>query len=139
MSKFIKILGSLISVLVIILLFLFIYIYFSSKTMTNGGLVLNGVHDTVNIHRDQYGVPHIEALNDGDAFFALGYVHAQDRLWQMEMQRHIVQGSLSEIFGETTLAKDKFLRTFGFYRAAKTAWESLPYETKNLFRRYTQG
>ena len=64
-----------------------------------------------------HAVPHILALNKLDALFGLGYVHAQDRLWQMEFQRRIGHGRLSEIFGNAALAQDRFLRTVGFGRA----------------------
>ena len=61
-----------------------------------------------------------------DALFGLGYVHAQDRLWQMEFQRRIGFGRLSEIFGTATIPQDRFLRTVGFGRAARAAWQQTP-------------
>ena len=59
-----------------------------------------GVSAPVLVRRDAHGVPHIEARTDNDAHFAIGYVHAQDRLWQLEMQRRVAQGRLSEVFGK---------------------------------------
>ena len=67
------------------------------------------IQQPVEIVRDRYNVPHIFAENDEDAFFGLGFVHAQDRLWQMEMLRRAAQGRLSEIFGEQTLEHDKLM------------------------------
>ncbi|MBI5448153.1 MAG: penicillin acylase family protein [Gammaproteobacteria bacterium] len=94
----------------------------------------------VTIHWDKHGVPHVLAQQeDADAFFALGYLHAHDRFWQMEFQRRIASGTLSEIFGEKTLEKDKFLRTFGFYRATQQSWSYLDSRTKYIVQRYTDG
>ena len=74
-----------------------------------------------------------------DALFGLGYVHAQDRLWQMEFQRRIGHGRLSEIFGAATVAQDRFLRTVGFGRAARTAWEQMPEWAKARVNAYVAG
>ncbi|HCP74526.1 MAG TPA: penicillin acylase family protein, partial [Ktedonobacter sp.] len=65
-----------------------------------GNLHLKGLHEPVEIIFDRYGVPHIYARNEDDLFFAQGYVHAQDRLWQMEFNRRIGSGRLAEIFGD---------------------------------------
>ena len=74
-----------------------------------------------------------------DALFGLGYVHAQDRLWQMEFQRRIGHGRLSEIFGAATLPQDRFLRTVGFGRAARSAWEHLPRGRRTQIDAYVAG
>lgn len=84
----------------------------------NGTLNAPGLQEEVTIHRDEMGIPHIYANNSHDLFFAQGYVHAQDRFWQMEWWRHQSQGRLSEIVGDSTLEIDKFLRNTGFNRAA---------------------
>ena len=93
----------------------------------------------IDIIRDADDIPHIFAATKLDAFFGLGYVHAQDRLWQMEFQRRIGHGRLSEIFGEATLPQDRFLRTVGFARAARSAWEHLPDETRTEINAYVAG
>ena len=93
----------------------------------------------VEIIRDEYGVPHIFAATDADAIFALGYVHAQDRMWQMEMNRRIGSGRLSEVLGEAALESDKYLRTMGFGRAAKQAWEVLRPDSRSLIEAYANG
>lgn len=114
--------------------------YLLNKPQTSGTLVLSGLQGPVTVERDQYGVPHIYASkSDNDAFFALGYVHAQDRFWQMDFQRHVVQGTLSEIFGKDALQKDEFLRTFGFYKSAETIWPALDPQTQSLIHSYTAG
>lgn len=85
---------------------------------TDGTERVAGLNAEVTIYRDAYGIPHIYAQNQDDLFFAQGYVHAQDRFWQMEFWRHVGQGRLSEIVGEATLESDTFIRTMGWNRMA---------------------
>ena len=89
--------------------------------------------------RDRYGIPHIFAASNEDAFFALGYVHAQDRLWQMEMGRRIAAGRVSEIVGPAGLETDRFLRTLGVRRAAEANLRALDAETRKLLEAYAAG
>ncbi len=100
---------------------------------------LKGLSAPVSVSRDASGVPHIRASNDLDALYALGFVHAQDRLWQMELNRRTGAGRLSEILGEASLEQDKFLRTWGFYRAAKSAYPALQDQTKRTLDAYAAG
>jgi penicillin amidase len=100
---------------------------------------LQGASNSISVIRDQYGVPHIRAKSDLDAFFAQGYVHAQDRLWQMEINRRTGAGRLSEVLGSAALESDKFLRTWGFYRAAEAAYPTLSIRTKTILEAYTAG
>lgn len=102
-------------------------------------LFFSHLHASVNIYRDKNGIPHINAGNNEDAFFALGYVHAQDRFWQMEFQRRVASGTLSELFGKKTVEIDKYLRTYGFYHAAELAWPAFDKQTKSLITSYTKG
>ncbi|HEX6383362.1 MAG TPA: penicillin acylase family protein [Anaerolineae bacterium] len=81
-----------------------------------GTVAVPGLQDEVHVYRDEWGIPHIYAQNEHDLFFAQGYVHAQDRFWQMEFWRHIGQGRVSEIAGEAALDSDKFIRTMGWNR-----------------------
>lgn len=103
-------------------------------TLTNKALTA-----PVSVGRDEHGVPHIDAKNDNDAFFAIGYVHAQDRLWQLELQRRMGQGRLSEIFGRTSVAQDTWLRTLGLYHAAKLAWPALSQAARESLSAYAAG
>jgi penicillin amidase len=80
----------------------------------NGTIEVSGISAPVEIARDPAGIPHIFGATRLDALYGLGYAHAQDRLWQMEFQRRIGFGRLSEIFGAATIAQDRFLRTVGF-------------------------
>ncbi len=93
---------------------------------TEGSTRLPGLHGPVEIIRDRWGVPHIYAEDEDDLFFAQGYVHAQDRLWQMELQRRLGAGRLSEVLGEATLEVDRFVRTLGLNRVAEDELPSLP-------------
>ena len=84
-------------------------------------------------------VAHIRAATDDDAVFALGFVHWQDRAWQMDFQRRVAQGRLSEIVGKPALEQDKFLRTWGFQRAAQSALPALSPQSRKLIAAYTAG
>jgi penicillin amidase len=83
--------------------------------------VLDGPAQEIEIVRDRYAVPHILSETDGDAFFGLGFVHAQDRLWQMTLMRRSVQGRLSEIFGAETVRIDELMRALDLYGYARLA------------------
>jgi penicillin G amidase len=100
---------------------------------------LQGLSGPVTVTRDQWGVPHIKASTDLDAFWAEGYVHAQDRLWQMELNRRTGAGRLSEILGDAALEQDKFLRTWGFYRAAQASEAALSDRTRAILAAYSAG
>lgn len=110
-----------------------------SLPVVNGDVRVAGLTAPVEIVRDAGGVPHIFASTKADAFFGLGYVHAQDRLWQMEFQRRVGHGRLSEIFGDVTVPQDRFLRTVGFGRAARAAWEAMPAWAKQQIDAYVAG
>ena len=79
---------------------------------TSGVVKLEGLGASVEIYRDPWGVPHIYAESQEDCLFAQGFVHAQDRLFQMELNRRTAQGTLSELFGEMALDTDRTVRTF---------------------------
>jgi penicillin amidase len=102
----------------------------------------HGLKDTVHVYRDEWGIPHIYAQNAEDLFFAQGYVHAQDRMWQMEFWRHIAAGRVSEIVGEPGLENDKFIRTSGWNRIAQANLDyyaqELP-EAMNALTAYSAG
>ncbi len=93
----------------------------------------------VEVVRDRHGIPHIYAESLLDANFALGYAHAQDRLWQMEMNRHIGAGRLAELFGPASLDTDRFLRTLGIHRISAVTLGKLDSETRSLFESYAAG
>jgi penicillin G amidase len=119
MKKFFKI--TLVIILVVLLLGtagLFFYLRYQAPTYS-GEISMYGLNDRVEVYYDARGVPHIYATNEEDAYMALGYVHAQDRLFQMEMIRRVASGRLAEVFGEEQLATDKLFRTLGINEFAE--------------------
>ncbi|MFN3285162.1 MAG: penicillin acylase family protein, partial [bacterium] len=105
----------------------------------DGTLTVEGLQQPVEVVRDRWGVPHVYARTEHDLFFAQGYVHAQDRLWQMELNRRTASGRLSELFGERTLRTDRFLRTLGLRQAAALEWALLSQDTRAALRAYAGG
>lgn len=98
-----------------------------------------GVSAPVEVFRDEYGVPHIFATTSQDAAFAQGYVHAQDRFWQMEFWRRIGAGRLAEILGEGLVETDRYLRTMGFRRVAEREFEAMPEPYRGWLEAYAAG
>jgi penicillin amidase len=123
-----KILKSFLSIFVILLiaviLALTIY-WFYHKPKYEGEVHLKSIQKETTVYFDEFGVPHIYAKNSKDAMVALGYLHAQDRLWQMELLRRIVPGRLSEIFGSVALKNDKFFVGLGIEEASQKAIKNL--------------
>jgi penicillin amidase len=93
----------------------------------------------VEVIRDRWGVPHIYAGSAEDLFYAQGYVHAQDRMWQMELQRRLASGRLSEIFGEQTLEVDRMFRIVGLYRATEAELAALDDGSRQALDAYVAG
>ncbi|MSR35789.1 MAG: penicillin acylase family protein [Gemmatimonadetes bacterium] len=104
-----------------------------------GDLEMPGLSAPVEIVRDSLGIPQIWAASVEDAFFAQGLVHASDRLWQMEQLRRVARGELSEVYGETALDSDRFLRTLGMARAAERAVRELCAECRRRIDAYAAG
>jgi penicillin amidase len=120
--------------------FLFsLFYFFHSRPREQGGMVFSVLTADVKVTRDRWGVPHIFADNDKDLFFAVGYIQAQERMWQMELLRRAGFGRLSEIFGSETLDSDRFLRNYGFKEAALKDYGNLTPELKDLLSSYCQG
>lgn len=105
----------------------------------DGTVQLAGLGGPVQIERDAEGIPTIRAGSAKDAAFALGFVHAQDRLWQLETHRRIGAGRLAEAFGEPALETDRFLRALGVRRAAAAQWERLDPRSKEWLQAYAEG
>ncbi len=116
------------------------YLYLrQSLPQTEGEIRLPALGAAVEVMRDRYGIPHIFAASLEDASFALGYVHAQDRLWQMEMSRRIAAGRMAELLGAGALEADRFLRTLGVRRSAEANLRVLDAETRRLLDSYAAG
>jgi len=106
---------------------------------TTGSVTLSGLQAPVEILRDKYGVPHIYGQHSEDLFFAQGYVHAQDRFYQMEFQRRVGSGRLAELFGEKVLETDIFLRALGFDKVAEQEYKLLDEEARRYLDAYVAG
>ncbi len=104
-----------------------------------GEVRLPGLKAPVDVYRDRMGIPHIYAGNVYDLFFAQGYVHAQDRFWQMDFWRHIGSGRLSEMFGQSSVKTDMFLRTLGWRHVAEQEYHQLSDEARFILNAYADG
>ncbi len=104
-----------------------------------GKVSFAGLHETVEIITDRYGVPHIYAQNEDDLYFAQGYIHAQERLWQMEFNRRIGSGRLSELFGEIAIEADRFSRRIGMQRSAAEEVSRISEHSKRILEAYAHG
>lgn len=106
---------------------------------TEGSIAVPGATAELRIERDTNGIPTIRAASLEDALFGLGFVHAQDRLWQLETHRRIGSGRLAEAFGEAALDSDRFLRALGVKRAAAAQWARTQGEARAMVLAYTAG
>ncbi len=111
----------------------------SGPELTDETLRVEGLREPVEILYDSMGVPHIFAASLDDLFLAQGHVHATHRLWQMEMFRRVLQGRLSEVFGEVALDADRFFRTIGMEEAARSGTPPPDTPIHGLMERYAQG
>ena len=93
----------------------------------------------IQINRDKYGIPHIEATSENDGWFAMGYASAEDRLWQMEWYRRRGTGRWSEVVGVSGLDADKLFRRFGLDIASQNDAKELTTSTLNMFQSYVDG
>lgn len=137
-----RILLGLLALIVVVVAAAGIYVYAAiddSFPQTDGEIRLDGLDGQVEVYRDQAGIPHIYASTEHDLFFAEGYVHAQDRFWQMDFQRHVGAGRLSEMLGSATLDTDTFLRTVGWERVAQAEFELLDEDSRAMLEAYADG
>ncbi|MCB1423299.1 MAG: penicillin acylase family protein [Nitratireductor sp.] len=111
----------------------------NTVTPADGEAQIAGLSAPVAIIKDEYAIPHIEAQSRADAVRALGWVHASERLWQMEVLRMAGQGRLAEMFGGDAVSSDRFLKTLGIADAAKASYEQLKPENKTLITAYVEG
>ena len=112
MKLFKKSLAALFIIILIFVISIFIFIW-NKKPSYEGKILIENISNKTTVYYDEYGIPHIYATSQKDAMTVLGYVHAQDRLWQMELIRRIAPGRLSEIFGSKALANDQFFAGIG--------------------------
>ena len=105
----------------------------------DGQLVAAGLHAEVDVLRDEHGIPTIYADTPDDLFFAQGFVHAQDRFWEMDFRRHVTAGRLAEWFGPDQVDTDAFIRTMGWRRVAQQELPLLDPETRRNLQSYADG
>ncbi len=115
--------------------------WFAARSLPDydGRVRVAGITAPVEIVRDNANVPHVFGRNDADVFFALGYAHAQDRLWQMVMLRRTVQGRLSELFGSRGLQSDTLLRRLDLYNLSVASVEDQDPQAKTALSAYSEG
>ncbi|MFD0889208.1 penicillin acylase family protein, partial [Streptosporangium algeriense] len=111
----------------------------ASFPQVSGDLKVKGLTGKVTVYRDKTGVPHIYADSSEDLFLAQGYVHAQDRFFEMDFRRHVTAGRLSEMFGPSTLPQDKAIRTMGWRRIAERELPLLSEQTRRYLDAYARG
>ncbi|MCL4507422.1 MAG: penicillin acylase family protein, partial [Chloroflexi bacterium] len=137
-----RILTVLVAVMPVIVLIgggAFLYFTRQSFPQTDGVLHLAGLSGEVTVIRDRFGVPQIYADTPQDLFRAEGFVHAQDRYFQMEFWRRVGQGRLAELFGASALPQDKFIRTLGWQRTAAVEAAQLSPEARDALQAYADG
>lgn len=142
MSNRAKAVAGILGVLVLTGVALFFFLRYQIRKSfpeTSGTLAVAALKNHVEVLRDEYGVPSIRAANEHDLFVALGYVHAQDRLWQMDLGRRAGMGTLSDIFGPGTLPFDKMFRIVGIRRIAEGVERSLTRESRDRLSWYADG
>lgn len=130
--------GVIIGLLLIVAIGLYVYITRAHPTI-DGEVQLSGLQETVEVIRDENGVPHIQANNEDDLYIAQGYIQAQDRLFQMDLSRRQASGRLSEVVGEAALNNDKYFLTLGLRRAAEASYEEYSTSAKNVLAKFAEG
>lgn len=140
MKRLRKVLFSLLAILVVIAVAIFGYLQYTKPNYEGEENLKNIAKETI-VYFDEYGIPHIYADSQKDAMTTLGYVHAQDRLWQMELMRRIAPGRLSEIFGNPVLKTDKFFVGIGIDGNSQEAVAHLDKESQTyiLANAYLDG
>jgi len=139
MTGILKKVALLVAVLVLAAIAAALWYRAASQPQIDGKITLKGLGGPVDIVRDAEGIPHIYARSTDDAYFALGFVHAQDRLWQLELNRRIPAGRMAEILGPNALDADRFLRTLGVRRNAERILAALAPETRAALDAYARG
>jgi penicillin amidase len=142
MNKIIKVIIGILIILIpalAVLGLLFRGLSHKSFYPDTGTVSITGISSDVKIYSDDYGVPHILASNESDMYFALGYMHARDRLWQMDLMRRVAEGRLAEILGTKVLDYDKLFRTIGINKTAYKLYENASPKSKDILNAYSKG
>ncbi len=126
-------------VLAVTAAFLLTWTIHRSFPQTSGALEVKGLQGEVTVQRDARGIPTITAESPHDLFFAQGFTHAQDRFFEMDFRRHVTSGRVAEMFGESQVATDAFLRTLGWRQVAEQEVEALDEQTSAYYEAYADG
>lgn len=140
-QKYVLLYGLIGSVLAILIITVLLLSWLMTKSLPEieGTASLTGLSAATDVYRDPAGIPHILASTEYDAYVALGYVHAQDRLWQMDLLRRYGTGRLSEVLGTESLPIDRMMRTIGLHRIADSLLLSVSDQTRRILDAYTTG
>ncbi len=111
----------------------------ASLPVLDGEITVAGANGPIEILRDAHGVPHVYAESEADAYFGLGFVHAQDRLWQMELARRAAAGRLAELFGPRAIPHDQYFRTLDFAGVAERNLKHVLESAQSLIGAYSAG
>ncbi|MCI0415759.1 penicillin acylase family protein [bacterium] len=142
MNSLLRTLKRLLLAILCLIFLLAAFLVFSirrSFPQIEGQVRLSGLKASVEVIRDKYGVPHIYAQNRDDLYRAQGYIHAQERFWQMDFWRHTGKGRLSELFGKSQLETDQFLRMMGWSRVAEEEVKLLDEVSLSILKAYCEG
>lgn len=142
MPRFVKIVSGILGLILVVAVVVFSLgnrLIKKSLPQTAGTLEVQGLQFSVKVFRDHSGVPHIFAQNETDLFLAMGFVVAQDRLWQMDINRRAATGTLSEVFGSRTLEIDRLIRTIGIPKVASELSSSIATQSRTLLAAYAAG
>jgi penicillin amidase len=128
-----------ITVIALVIAGVLVYTIQRSFPQLDGTIAVAGLEEDVTVQRDELGIPVITAGSTDDLFYAQGYVHAQDRFWEMDFRRHVTSGRVAELFGESQLATDSFLRTLGWRVIAEQEVAALDETTLAHYQAYADG
>ena len=142
MRKFKFFLGYvLIFIIILVITSSFVIYYLSHRALPdyNRSTFLNGLSGTVEVYRDSFAIPHIYAKNEDDLYRVVGYLTAQDRLWQMDLLRRVTTGRLSEIFGSDLLKTDILMRSLRIPEKSKKVLAQCPFSMIRALEAYSDG
>lgn len=138
MSLWAKVLNGLVLLILAVIAVCFVWLM-SSLPRIEGRFPVKGLELPATVARDGAGMPHVSARSLRDAYFTIGWTHAQDRLWQMELQRRVGSGRLAEAVGEAGLGSDRFMRTLGLRALAEASLDKLDKPTRDALQAYADG
>lgn len=130
--------GSLLVLIIVVVISLYVFVT-RAHPVIEGEIKLAGLQESVEVVRDDNGVPHIRAMNEDDLYIAQGYIQAQDRLFQMDLSRRQASGRLSEVVGGAALENDKYFITLGLRRAAEASYEEYSDTAKKVLDKFAEG